>query len=413
MHLGASTRVTRAGISGEVPVLSLDLRQPALDSRLTFSRASAATDIIGGQVVSFAANAPRISAANGLLIEEARTNSALNGSWNGINLTVTPNQSDPMGGNNASLLLCTAGSFSSTLYDVMGAAANVTAGLPYTFSHFVKAGTLSRVQMAVSTAVNVAYANFYLSGEGSVSSSGGSPLGFGIRALGNGWYRVWLVVTAGSSVQANAGIIPIATGLETRKATVTYSGSESFYTYGAQIEQGAFPTSYIPTTTAAATRAADLCSGSVSWLNMGEGTLMAEALSGGYSTASSVAQRVLCLSDAGSTSTHDLRRAVSTRSTAAITQTASVEQAAMMSDIWADGTAAKLALAWKNNDEAFCSNGTAVAVDTDTPAGMPSNLTTLWLGTGNATAGFFNGYLRNLRCWGRRLSNEQLRVITS
>ena len=255
--------------------------------------------------------------------------------------------------------------------------------------------------------------NFDLRGAGSVSSSGGSPLGYGITALSNGWYRVWMAVTASSAATANTGIIPISTGLEARKPTITYLGSETFYTYGAQLELGAYPTSYIPTTTAAATRAADLCSSGVSWLNTAEGTMVVEATSGGFSTAAASGPRVVSVADGTSSSYHDLRRAAYTRTASGFTQTAGTGQAFMNSDVWADYTTARIALAWKNNDEATCFAGGTVATDNDTPGGMPTGMTILWLGTLHATVGFFNGYLRNLRCWGRRLSNEQLKAMTS
>lgn len=55
-------------------VSNIILTAPSLPSGLTFSRASAATDVINGVLTSFASGSPRISVANGYLPENQATN---------------------------------------------------------------------------------------------------------------------------------------------------------------------------------------------------------------------------------------------------------------------------------------------------------------------------------------------------
>lgn len=76
------------------PSLSLDFRSGVLDSRITFTRASTATDFnSAGTIVSFTSGTPRFGynpvtlAPLGLLIEEGRTNLFLNSLLNGTNLS--------------------------------------------------------------------------------------------------------------------------------------------------------------------------------------------------------------------------------------------------------------------------------------------------------------------------------------
>jgi hypothetical protein len=68
-----------------------------------------------------------------------------------------------------------------------------------------------------------------------------------ITSVGNGWFRVTMTGTKGT--------IGAARMLVKGQAT-----SKNYYIWGAQLEQSSYPTSYIPTTSASATRVADVCS---------------------------------------------------------------------------------------------------------------------------------------------------------
>jgi len=85
--------------------------------------------------------------------------------------------------------------------------------------------------------------------------------------IGNGWYRISVTgsITTGTTyTRLNA---QIGDG-----NTTTAVGDA--YIWGAQLEQGAFPTSYIPTTAASVTRAADdLNIPTGGWFNAAEGTV--------------------------------------------------------------------------------------------------------------------------------------------
>lgn len=88
-----------------------------------------------------------------------------------------------------------------------------------------------------------------------------------IHNVGNGWYRVSVTWTSTSTSAAlilyNADTTPLQMAV-----------------WGYQLEEGAFPTSYIPTTTAALTRAADtLTIPTASWITQGRGVLFSRAIS--------------------------------------------------------------------------------------------------------------------------------------
>jgi len=75
----------------------------------------------------------------------------------------------------------------------------------------------------------------------------------GIESIGNGWYRCWVVWDSTTDLVGEIRI-HVADG---GSATVDRDGTSSILVWGAQVEAGSFPTTYIPTTSAAVTRNAD------------------------------------------------------------------------------------------------------------------------------------------------------------
>ncbi len=104
--------------------------------------------------------------------------------------------------------------------------------------------------------------------------SGVVPFNYGREFVGNGWVRVWFVVN-----DANNGLNSIL-------GTRFYAGGRDINNYqglivwGFQVEQGSFPTSYIPTSGSTVTRArddVDMTGTNFSqWFNPTEGTILAD-----------------------------------------------------------------------------------------------------------------------------------------
>jgi hypothetical protein len=83
----------------------------------------------------------------------------------------------------------------------------------------------------------------------------GTPLAFGSINYGNGWIRVWLAsLDDGSGTETRTVEPRFFTNAATTGAGASSRGG---YIFGMQLEVGAFPTSYIPTTTTALTRPVD------------------------------------------------------------------------------------------------------------------------------------------------------------
>ena len=196
----------------------------------------------------------------GLLIEEQRANLFQyseefdNAAWTTSRASVTANAVlAPDGTVTADKLV--EDTTASNTHQIAETVSSLTAQ-PYTFSVFAKAGERDHIQLLLFTGAfgaNVARADFDLTNETS-STVSGTIDNSSITAVGNGWYRVLITVTA-TTTGSGIGIIYLA---DDGNVGYTGDGSSGLYIWGAQLEAGSFPTSYIKTTGASATRNADV-----------------------------------------------------------------------------------------------------------------------------------------------------------
>ena len=96
--------------------------------------------------------------------------------------------------------------------------------------------------------------------------------------FGNGWYKIIVTAEWGSSI-SNAGVAFAFLETDTYLYYLNQtSDNREFYVWGAQIEGGSYPTSYIPTNGQQETRAGDVCGtgGYDSVFNNSQGTLYME-----------------------------------------------------------------------------------------------------------------------------------------
>jgi hypothetical protein len=194
----------------------------------------------------------------------------------------------------------------------------------------------------------------------------------------------------------------------TSQSSYTGTGLSGVYIWGAQVEAGAFPTSYIPTVAASVTRTADAASMTgtnfSSWYRQDEGTLFAEFLRGGEGIESGggiATPRIWNVGDG--TNTFQLRAF----SSASLETTAT---GIFIARLWTAGAVNKTAVAYRTDDSSMSVNA---SVASDNTGSVSPTMTAITLGANMAiTGGFLNGHLRRISYYPVRLSDTELQNLT-
>lgn len=246
------------------PALSLDFTSGSLGTA-TLTRSSTGTRFnSSGLLESVAVNGARFDfnpvtlAAKGLLVEGSRTNSFTRsaiviGDWVSNALTTATNAAlSPDGVSTVSKMSSGFLAADSALYQTK----NLTAA-SWTMSAFVKADGSNFVHLFWADLANVDHGVYFNLSNGTVGNTVGTAItASSIQAVGNGWYRCSITFNATTGTTYPA-FIPSTTNA-TGRVSQAGTAPNGILIWGAQLEAGAFPTSYIPTTTATVTRSADV-----------------------------------------------------------------------------------------------------------------------------------------------------------
>ena len=366
----------------------------AVTTLLSCTRASIGyAQTAAGALTQFATNTLRITDA-GLLVEDARTNLMLRSqefhtNWSQDNLGVTADATTaPDGTTTADLIVPNT---TSTYHRINTSFAPVSG--TGTWSVYAKAGGYS--WLAFTNAGGL-IANFDLT-NGVVGSLGGSVTAT-IEALANGWYRCRMTGTAvGGSDSIYTNINNVDSGSSQAHVIYAGNGTSGIYLWGAQFEQAAFPSSYIPTTSASATRAADVvtCSGGLqSTIAAATGSIVAQIDGGKLAGAAANVVDSNGTNLLGFDATnHGLASLVATLAT---------------SDTANRTTQDKLGIAWNASGRGLVLNNGTVA--TDSSAQTPSS--TQRVGSSTST-NFIYAYVERLTVWDTRLADAALRDVTA
>jgi len=293
---------------------------------------------------------------------------------------------------------------------------SLSASTDYSLSIFAKKGTLSNIQLALINTGNSNTASRVFDLEnGALGESitiGGTLQDSKITDYGNGWYRCEITAQLGSTPNTyQITLAPQSSGNSTTGNQVTYDGdgNGNVYLWGAQLEEGSYPTSYIKTTSAAVTRAAETCTGSgdAATFNDSEGVLMAEF----SALADDLNIEGISVSDGSSSnrvvifkwnSSNSIRARVTSSGVNTLNQTITISDVTTLN---------KIAVVYKTNDFQIWVNG--IKLFTDTSGSTPIGLNELNFNSDGIGGSAFRGKIKQIQYFDSALSDSELQALTT
>ena len=377
-------------------------------------------EVIGGQVSgtpllrTAAINEPRLeydASGNplGLLIEEARTNlcpfsESFTSTWIHNNSTLNSGIDSPNGGNNAwSITENTSTSTHQVYYPVL---INSTgSGQSFNFSVYVKQLVGNRrIQIAFTGSPfgSEAYATFNINSK-AIFTNAAMDGQATIKPVGNGWYRVSASATTNA---AAAGSVVLRMWNDDTAGYASYAGDgvSTLGIYGAQLETGAFPTSYIPTSGSTVTRNKDVVSVPVE--RFGYNTSQATVIVYGKSFLPS-ATKYLWEIGSGSAD-RNFAKAYNQQSLYVIAN--SVNTVNLNAGTFTANNYGKLASALKANSFAASLDGKSAVIDNT--GAVQLDLPAIAIGQNKSYQETLNGHIKQIQYYPKRLSNTELQLLT-
>ena len=282
---------------------------------------------------------------------------------------------------------------------------SVTTSTIYTASVFVKYAGREWIRFTDAQSSNRIHFNTLTGAFGSIT---GVVINYKSIALSDGWYK--LSITTTSVAAAYAMRITLAEA--DNDVSYTGDGTSGAYIYGAQIELGSYPTSYIPNsgTALGVTRSAETCNnaGNVNTFNDSEGVLMLEI----SALADDSTNRQISLSDGTDTNRLVLKYDNQSNIIQAFNRVGGSETAFLSASVTDITSFSKCLLKYKLNDYALWINGFEVDTDTSSTTFPSSTLNDLKFSDSGGGSNFY-GNTKQIQYFDSALTDSELETLTS
>jgi hypothetical protein len=358
---------------------------------------------------------PTTLAPRGLLMEESRANGITrseefdNASWTKSLMSYTANVAiAPDGTTTAEKFVedTSAGIHRST-----NPSFSATAGTTYTGSIFLKASerTLMTLQLTSGSAwpggsnpvMNVNLTACTIGTTTNVLSSTA-------QSVGNGWCRFSLTQTISSSASTGINII-----LRSGSGSTNYTGdgTSGAFVWGAQFEAGSFPTSYIPTTSAAVTRSFESNSLSSSGWLQASSTWFIDFITGnGFTPNIGSVGNLIRTNDSGNAYYRVRTDTVNRLAVQVVNSSGGLDANQILTSSLTTLTNYRLGFTIAPNDVSSCYNGSSI---TSSTTGTPMSASTFYFGTSsNINNENFNGWYKYIKNYGSRIPDTDMQRLT-
>ena len=365
-----------------------------------FTRASTATYVDSDGLIKTAGNGEaRIdytdSTDGALLLEPARSNS-INyskdfSSWTQADTSTVSIADSFDGSNNAYKVSITGGTGFQTIRKTGLSISGVQ-----TFTIYAKKDTLNFIRILFG-----GFGNFWVDLQnGTQGTTTGSFDNITITNAGNGFFKIVAIFTP-STATTHVYFYP-----STANADVIQTSGSIILQY-AQLEQGSYATSYIPTSGSAVTRVADVCegAGNSEVFNDSEGVLYAEI----SALANDGTIRYLGLNDGGTGNRVIILYHSDNNNIRAIISSGGTKYVDVNSSVSSSLDFHKVAIKYKLNDSALWIDGVQVATDTTLNAPIGLDRLDFYL----AGSGDFYGKCKDLKVYNTTLTDAELETLTT
>lgn len=298
-------------------------------------------------------------------------------------------------------------------------------GTRRTFSAYVKSNGLNKVRLRLVDNATSASASVVVNlSDGSlvtpvIDNASWTGVSYTVTKLSGGWLRISVTGTGVGGGTVTAGVLPYDS------VKTVGDGVSGIYLWGAQLETGSYPTSYIPTTSAQVTRDADTSTSAqatrsadnasvtgsnfAGFYNQTQGTIVAAARF--PNIANGTYQRVVSVNGGSYLNSAEIlvdgvekKWSMNMRNAGALLAAANLGGAA------STGAYQRISLRIKKDDAAVSAGGAAAISDTSVT--LPA-MTRLDVGNQSGATNILNGHISNITYYPQPFTNEELQTFTA